>query len=46
MSTIYQLLLGWLPSDIAAVILGLFALLIILLILKIVIWILDSLPFI
>ena len=45
MSAIYQMLFGWLPSPIAAVILGIIIIAIILLVLKIVIWILDSLPF-
>lgn len=45
MSAIYQLLFGWLPARIAAVFLGLFAIIIIFLVLRIVKIVLDSLPF-
>lgn len=45
MSQIYQYLLSWVPSGLAIAILGLFALLVILLVLRIVKIVLDSLPF-
>jgi len=46
MVQIYQMFFGWMPAIIQAAILGLFAYLIILLVLKIVKIILDSLPFV
>lgn len=45
MSAIYQLLFGWLPPQIAAVFFGLFLVVLLFLILRIVKIILDSLPF-
>lgn len=45
MTQIYQLFLGWMPTAIQVIVLGLFALLIILLVLRIVKIVLDSLPF-
>lgn len=45
LSTIYAYLLAWLPSYMAIVFLGLFTVFIILLVLRIVKIILDSLPF-
>lgn len=45
MSSIYQLLLAWLPAPLVIVILGLFALLVILLVMRIVKIVLDTLPF-
>lgn len=45
MSAIYQLLFGWLPAEIAAVFLGLFSVVIVFLVFRIVKIVLDSLPF-
>lgn len=45
MSEIYQFLMSWLPAPLAILILGLFALLIILLVMRIVKIVLDTLPF-
>ena len=46
MAAIYQMFFGWLPAPIQIIVLGFFAYLIILIILKIVNIVLDALPFI
>lgn len=45
MSTVYQLLLSWLPSQLVIPLLGLFGLIIILTIFRLVKIVLDALPF-
>lgn len=45
MSDIYQMLIAWLPAPLVVLILGLFALLIVLLVMRIVKIVLDTLPF-
>ena len=46
LSTVYQFLLGWMPAQIAQVLLGLIALTVVLMVFHIIKVILDSLPFV
>lgn len=46
MTAIYQMFFGWMPAMIQYVILGLLALLVVFVVVRIVIWVWDALPFV